>query len=89
MAFSSFPFIRKMWWKALLKKETKKEMIRIRIFALVSLGAQISAPKDGPKGLLRLRVPPASWLKRSGDKDEKEIIKDFSPGWFSIEPARE
>ena len=38
-----------------------------RIFALVSLGAQISAPKDGPKGLLRLRTPSALcnlWTKR-------------------------
>ena len=41
-----------------------------RIFALVSLGAQISAPKDGPKGLLRLRVPPVLWLTNIGDKDE-------------------
>jgi hypothetical protein len=32
-----------------------------RIFAWLSPGARISASKDGPKGLLRLRTPSARW----------------------------
>jgi hypothetical protein len=34
-----------------------------------SPGAPLSAPKDGPKGLLRLRVPPALWLKYKGESN--------------------
>jgi len=42
-----------------------------------SPGAPISAPKDGPKGLLRLRVPPALWLKLGGRFEVLFITKQM------------